>query len=742
MKRLRSWFDGTTLVATLLAIGVGWVLWQTQLEDRRTDPKELETDTRWSHFVRACWPPDGDVKWGAPTKGRLGWGEDTWRLKSYDWLFRLRQALNPPEPPDEALILFMDEDSHDKLGQSMSEIWDRRLHAQVLRRCLTNGARAVVFDIVFGNLTKCPDPAADQALADAMSLSSNRVVIAESPKSGNWGTGVPDIIPAPDIFRDVLLVSEREDVLDNRYFVGLPTFEPNDDQLIRKHARSYAPNRNSLAWSLAGLLQLPCVTITNQPPRVPQEEERWLNYYGPSKFLRNINYYQALSPVVTNDYGASEYFGTLVSNKIVFIGASTLTRASGERKDSYISPIASTFSSSDKFIAGVEVQATAALNLLHNEWLTRMNLRYELFLVLGIGLFCGLVFPRLGAWLMTAVAILVALVITGLAYELFAKYRVWFGWLIPLTQIFTTWLVSLITNSARLFVQNRIYQNQLGLYLSPKLVKKFAQDKDQRFTKPGAIKHELTVFFSDIAGFTSISEGLDSDELARTMNRYFQDSVGNCIFPTDGTVVKYIGDAIFAFWNAPDPQADHARRACDAALLFRTQQIIEVKGRPLITRIGLHSGVANVGNFGSTQRMDYTAIGENINLASRMEGLNKYVGTETLVTEATYTQVANQYVFRPLGQFILKGFERSFGVYELCGPLERAADFAELHTAFAEALSHFKAGRLEVARTALRAIEARWPKDGPTQLYLRTLEEMGGVLPPGTWSGAIEIKEK
>jgi len=140
--------------------------------------------------------------------------------------------------------------------------------------------------------------------------------------------------------------------------------------------------------------------------------------------------------------------------------------------------------------------------------------------------------------------------------------------------------------------------------------------------------------------------------------------------------------------------------------------------------------------------MDYTAIGDNINLASRMEGLNKYVGTETLVTDATYAQVANQFVFRPLGNFVLKGFERAFAVYELCGPLDRSPEFAELHPSFAEALSHFRAGRLETAQTAFRSIQALWPKDGPTQLYLRTLEEIGIQPPAGPWTGVIEIKEK
>ena len=735
MQRLRAAFDGNTLIAIFLALGVGGLLWHSRFQDVRSDAQKA-AETRWDRLRRPFWPPDGQPGWGSPIPGSLG---GAWRFKSYDWLFLLRHRLNPPPVPPDILILSMEEQSHVVLDQPINAPWDRSIHARVLERCLTNGARAVVFDIVFGDMKLWRNPQADQVLADAMRLGSNRVVIAyATTPSRQKNSLVPNVIAPPGVLREALVTPARASVVENRYYAGLPDLEPDYDQRVRRLGPSYPPYKHSLAWSLAGLLDLPCLTAARSTNRAPESEERWLNYYGPSGHLDSIKYHQ----VLTNLGGGPPVPGIVFSNRVIFIGAGTLTKFSGERKDSYISPFGALGEESERFVAGVEIQATAALNLIRNDWMTRMNLRWELGLILLVGCGCGLVFPRLDALSMTAAAAGAGMAVTGVAYGLFLRQHLWFGWLIPLTQIFVTWLVALVSNSARLFVQNRIYQNQLGLYLSPKLVKKFAQDKDQRFTKPGAIKTELTIFFSDIAGFTSVSEGLDSDELARTMNRYFQDSVGNCIFPTDGTVVKYIGDAIFAFWNAPDPQSDHARRACDAALRFRKQTIIEVNGKPLITRIGLHTGVANVGNFGSTQRMDYTAIGENINLASRMEGLNKYVGTETLVTEATYVLVADQFLFRPLGKFILKGFERAIGVYELCATPDRAPEFAELHAHFADALNLFIEGRLDSAKSAFLAVQQRWPKDGPTQLYLKTIEELASHPPEARWTGAIELKEK
>src|SRR5208283_2675183 len=223
------------------------------------------------------------------------------------------------------------------------------------------------------------------------------------------------------------------------------------------------------------------------------------------------------------------------------------------------------------------------------------------------------------------------------------------------------------------------------LYLSPKLVKQFA--RDPTLLKPGAKKQLLTILFSDIASFTTISEGMDSDHLALAMNAYFQTAVQNCIFSTDGTVVKYIGDAIFAFWNAPELQGDHSYRACEAALRFRDQPPQYMNGKELITRIGLHTGVANVGNFGSMTPVDYTALGENINLASRMEGLNKYLGTRVLITAETQQVAGPQIITRYLGLFRLKGFERAVGVHELSGRVEQEAESRELRERFAAAMA-------------------------------------------------------
>ncbi|MEI9865403.1 MAG: adenylate/guanylate cyclase domain-containing protein [Limisphaerales bacterium] len=199
---------------------------------------------------------------------------------------------------------------------------------------------------------------------------------------------------------------------------------------------------------------------------------------------------------------------------------------------------------------------------------------------------------------------------------------------------------------------------------------------------------------------------------------------------------------MFAFWNAPDPQDDHQLRACEAALQFRDQPPQYMNNQQLITRIGLHTGVANVGNFGSTARVDYTALGENINLAARMEGLNKYLGTEVLITQDVFNGIQGRLDARFLGLFRLKGFERNVGVYELVGKPDKTESFRPLHEAFAAALKLFQEKKLADAETALQKVLEIKPNDGPSKFYLKHIAELRDHLLPSDWSGEVELKEK
>ena len=193
-------------------------------------------------------------------------------------------------------------------------------------------------------------------------------------------------------------------------------------------------------------------------------------------------------------------------------------------------------------------------------------------------------------------------------------------------------------------------------------------------TELGGVRQQITVVFTDVRDFTTIAESADPDILMHQTSRYF--SALTDIFLADGgTVDKFIGDAVMVFWNAPNPQPDHVERACRAALASKAageklNAQFEAEGlKPFFTRFGIHVGEAVVGNLGSTERMNYTALGNTVNLASRIEGLNKQFGTAILASEEVYSQVQHRFQFKAAGSVTAKGMTKETRVFELVGAL-------------------------------------------------------------------------
>jgi adenylate cyclase len=191
-------------------------------------------------------------------------------------------------------------------------------------------------------------------------------------------------------------------------------------------------------------------------------------------------------------------------------------------------------------------------------------------------------------------------------------------------------------------------------------------------TELGGVRQEITIVFTDVRGFTTIAESADPDTLMRQASRYFT-ALTEAFLAEGGTVDKYIGDAVMVFWNAPNPQPDHVERACRAVLAGKkaNEQLniqFESEGLPpFVTRFGIHVAEAVVGNLGSAERMEYTALGTAVNLASRLEGLNKQYGTTILVSEQVYAQVQQRFAFRLIDAVVAKGMTTETRVYELMG---------------------------------------------------------------------------
>jgi len=285
-----------------------------------------------------------------------------------------------------------------------------------------------------------------------------------------------------------------------------------------------------------------------------------------------------------------------------------------------------------------------------------------------------------------------------------------------------------------------------GKYVPSDVVRQLIRTrKDARL---GVESAEVTIFFSDVAGFTSIAESLSPDDLVAMMGEYLEE-LSQLILESEGTVDKYIGDAIMAFWNAPEPVSDHPVRAVEAALqctakLEQMNAVWKHAGHPeLKTRIGIHTGNALVGNFGSHRRMNYTVLGDSVNLAARLEGLGKIYGTQIIISQETHAHVKDHFLCRPLDAVIVKGKSIATRIYEVVARSSEATPLdRDLVKEYAGALDAYLERRFQEAEQTLNTYLRRKPGDA-VAVMLRDRCQRLIADPPGTdWSGAIPLTEK
>jgi len=402
---------------------------------------------------------------------------------------------------------------------------------------------------------------------------------------------------------------------------------------------------------------------------------------------------------------------------------------------------------------GVEVHANIIDNILHyNEkgrgFLTRGfdEEMIDIAFILVFGLLFGFLFSNVQP-LHSTVSLLVAL--TGFSwfvYYSFAHSGRWLSFVIPAGTLVANYAA--ITSYRMIFEERakRMIRKSFSQVVPPAVIALIEKDPE-KYLRPGGEMMELTVLFSDIRGFTTLSEGLTPDELVLLLNEYLA-TMTDVLFSTYGTLDKYIGDAIMAFWGAPVPLADHAFRACSCALrmvseLAKLNAKWESEGRrPIAIGIGLNTGEVNFCRMGSAKRLAWTVMGDNVNLASRLEGITKEYQTQIVISENTYRQVAEQFVCRELDKIKVKGKHQPVNIYELLDVIAERPKYESLLAQFEHAMAAYHAQDWREAAARFGELLSAYPDDGPTRLFLQRSLEFMSNAPEPDWDGVYVMKSK
>jgi adenylate cyclase len=707
------------------------------------------------------------------------------RLRSL--VFDAYQRLDPRafDPSLPVRIVDIDEESLKRIGQWP---WPRTVLADLVDKLAAGGAVAIGFDTVFpepdrmspaNTLRYWPNsealaelreqveklPSNDQVFAEAIGKTPVVLGFIAAPQ----GTSIPETKAGfahggddPKLFAPSYpgAAASLKELQDKAQGAGSLNWIPENDQIIRRMpmlvrvgdtlypsfaadllrlaqgASTYIVKSSGASGEKAFGEKTGIVAVKVGDFEVPTEAngQMWIRFTPETK-----ERYLPAWKILDGEIGADALQG-----RILIIG----TSAAG-LLDLRATPL-------EASVPGVSLHAQAIEQILQGAFLQRPDFATaaELFYILLLGTLIAYLIYRLGAAGSAVLGAAAIAAVVGISWYAFRAL----GWLvdpiypaIALTAIYLagTLVVFLRTERER----NRV-RHAFSHYMAPALVERLADDPSR--LKLGGETRDMTLLFSDVRGFTSISEGLDAEELTRFLNSLFT-PLSNIILEEQGTIDKFMGDAVMAFWNAPLDDSAHPSHACSAALrMMREMEILnerwraeaEAKGRPfhpVRLGIGLNTGVCCVGNLGSETRFDYSVIGDNVNVASRLEGQSKTYDVGTVVGQST-TARAPDFAFLELDLLKVKGKTEATRIFALLGDdaLKQSQNFIALTERHGEFLARYRAKDWEAAAALARECEqmngARLER--LYALYRERIDFFRTNPPPPHWDGTAEALSK
>ncbi len=681
------------------------------------------------------------------------------------WLFKMRGATSPPK---EVIIVSLDKQSAEILQlPDDPEKWPRSYYAQLIKKLNQHNPAVIAINIIFN---ESRDRAMDQMLADEMDKGKNVIlsnylkrnstpnVSAEGvfsfehiinpiaileqaaissapfplPKTAAtvkqfWTTtnsegGVQtfpisafqlylfkqahseiiSILSQIDLFSTINFQQSLQEIELIRMLVQIKQVMATDNQLVNKLQQLV----NEAAFSThKKQILISWVTLLNSPGSL------YFNHYGTAKTITTVPLYQVLNSHILNP--------GLFNNKIILVGYSEDIEPEKNQG------IYTVFSRSyGQTTSPIEIAATAVANLIDNSWLRALSIKGQFLLILVWGGLLGLAYRFLSYKVSVITMIMLSLVYLAITYVSFSALHVWLPLFIPLA--IQTPLVLLISSTAYFFKMKKDRQNvqkAFSHYLPDHVINKIAYQNDiNALNNYGEVMYGLCLA-TDAEQYTTLSETMQPQALSELMNRYY-----GVMFPPvrkfKGFISDVIGDAMLAIWAKPEDDRQIRSDACHAALEIKQAVDKFNNSQPyrLPTRMGLHFGEIRLGNVGADDHFEYRAVGDTVNSATRIEGLNKHLNTHILVSEKVIKGLTD-FIVREIGLFILKGKKKPIHIYELIGRKGQNSTInPELVIEFTKALKYFQNYQWEEALEQWTKIQKDYPEDGATFFYINYLE--------------------
>jgi adenylate cyclase len=553
-----------------------------------------------------------------------------WQLLESRAFDHLSMIAPPGRPADTPLVVAIDEPSFVEIGQQWP--WSRDIHAQLVTALRDAGARSVALDLVFADPSA---PEADAALAAAVGRDT---VLAADER----------VLETPQAMQ-LLRTDPLPVLIEAGAVAGVSTIPLDRDGTVRR----FPQQPDSLAGAL---LERRDLAAPVAPPGA------LIQFYGPARSTPTVSYYQALDP---DAFLPPRFF----AGRDVIVGFSLQAAPTADQGggDAFTTPATVR---SGALVAGAEIHATLAANLAAGDWIWSASLSSRIGAII-LAAMLAMALLSLGARRWQILSLVLGLAVLPLACWLALRLgRLWFPPLAPMAAFAVTAAGQTLRDFAAEQRLRAGLTRAFAHYLAPALVERLAADPSA--LRLGGESREITVLFCDIRGFTTLAEHLQAQPERLTMILHrLMEPLSQAVLAENGTIDKYIGDCLMAFWNAPLDVPDHAARAVAAgcrmiaALAALNDDFAREGIAPLSIGIGINTGTCIVGNMGSGTRFDYSAIGDAVNLAARFEGMTKDLGVPLIVGEATAAAVEQDGKLRLLTSVNVRGRTKATRVFTL-----------------------------------------------------------------------------